>query len=37
MAETPYLDVKRVLTFNPKDSARHRDIEDVHPRSVSLA
>jgi predicted nucleic acid-binding protein len=29
--------VKRILTFNDKDFARHTDIEAVHPRAVSLA
>jgi predicted nucleic acid-binding protein len=28
-------DVRRILTFNDKDFARYRDIEPVHPRSVS--
>ncbi len=28
-------DVRRILTFNDKDFARYRDIEAVHPRSVS--
>jgi hypothetical protein len=28
-------DVPRILTFNDKDFARYRDIEAVHPRSVS--
>jgi predicted nucleic acid-binding protein len=28
-------DVPRILTFNDKDFARYRDIEAIHPRSVS--
>jgi predicted nucleic acid-binding protein len=27
--------VKRILTFNDRDFARYRDIEALHPRSVS--
>jgi predicted nucleic acid-binding protein len=28
-------DVRRILTFNDRDFTRYRDIEAVHPRSVS--
>jgi predicted nucleic acid-binding protein len=28
--------LKRILTFNDKDFARYKEIEAVHPRSVSL-
>jgi predicted nucleic acid-binding protein len=29
-------EVRRILTFNEKDFARYRDIEAIHPRSVSV-